>query len=206
MNQKKQVSLGFTQKSFPAGTHMCLIYSHEDDRREIISKFIKNGIIGGERVYYIADTIKPEEVREWLLNMEVELPRDDCFSILPAVNTYCPQKEFIPQKMLHTIRAFYEQTVKDGYPGTRGTGEMSWALKGIAGSERLMEYEALLNEVLVTHPITVICQYDANQFGGREIFNTLKVHPMTIVHGQVVQNPFYMKPQEFLNNLPVNDS
>jgi hypothetical protein len=75
---------------------------------------------------------------------------------------------------------------------------MSWALRGIPGSERLIEYEALVNDVLVTHPVTAICQYDATRFDGASIFDVLKVHPMMVVHGLVVKNPYYVKPQESL--------
>jgi hypothetical protein len=62
-----------------------------------------------------------------------------------------------------------------------------------------MEYEALVNEVVITHPVTAVCQYDANKFSGSTILDVLKVHPMMIVHGQIVRNPYYIKPQDFLN-------
>ena len=204
MNRKNLADMGFTKKSFPAGTHMCLIYSHDDERRNVIGRFIESGIIGKEKVAYFADVMKPEEVREWLRNMEVELPQENGFSIRVAENTYCPDGEFVPEKMLHMLRTFYTQAKADGYPNVRGSGEMSWALRGIPGSDRLVEYEALLNELVVTHPVTAICQYDANQFSGATILNVLKVHPMMIVHGQIVYNPYYIKPQDFLKGYRVS--
>lgn len=198
--KEKLTAMGFTQESFPVGTHMCIIYTHENERRKIIGKFLESGIIGKEKVSYFADIMKPTEVREWLVNMDVDIPEDDGFSILVAEDTYCPSGQFVPDDMLNNLRAFYDQSKKDGYPCARVSGEMSWALKGIPGSDRLMEYEALVNEVFITHPVTAICQYDANQFSGAEILNVLKVHPMMVVHGQIVQNPYYMKPQDFLKD------
>lgn len=199
MNSEQHVSaLGFTKKSFPTGTHMCLIYSDDDERREVIGRFLECGIVGKERVSYFADSLTPEEVREWLLKMGIQLPLEDAFSILVAEETYCPDRRFVPDTMLHTLRTFYDRAMDAGYPSARISGEMSWALRGIPGSDRLMEYEALVNEVLVTHPVTAICQYDCNRFGGAAILDVLKVHPMMIVHGQVVQNPYYMKPSDLL--------
>ncbi len=32
------VKMGFTDEQFPAGTHMCFIYSKEEERKKIISK------------------------------------------------------------------------------------------------------------------------------------------------------------------------
>jgi hypothetical protein len=102
--------------------------------------------------------------------------------------------------MLNTLRAYYKATMDEGYPGSRVSGEMSWALRGIPGSDRLMEYEALVNDVLVTHPITAICQYDTRRFSGAVVFDVLKVHPMMVVHGHIVKNPYYIQPQEFLKS------
>lgn len=201
MNGKEQsVAMGFTRQPFPAGTHMCFLYSDEAERRRVIGKFLESGIAAREKVSYFADIMKPEEVRAWLLDMGVELPEDDAFSILVAEKTYCPGGSFVPQKMLATLQAFYKQAKKDGYPNARVSGEMSWALKGIPGSERLMEYEALINEISVAYPVTPICQYDVNKFSGAAILDVLKVHPMMIINGQIVQNPYYMQPRDFLKD------
>lgn len=59
--------------------------------------------------------------------------------------------------------------------------------------------------MLETHPVTAICQYDANRFDGDTILQCLEVHPYMIVRGQVVQNPFYMKPEEFIERHPIRE-
>ena len=199
---KKEAAMGFTKERFPAGTHMCLIYDDENERRKLIAKFLGAGLREREKVAYFADTMPPADVETWLQEMGVDVPtqgKAPAFSITVAEKTYCPNGKFVPETMLNTLRSHHKAALDEGYPGGRVSGEMSWALRGIPGSERLMEYEALVNDVLVTHPITPICQYDARQFDGALIFDVLKVHPMMIVHGQVVKNPYYMKPQEFLN-------
>ena len=37
------IDVGFSEERFPAGTHMCLIYSDEKERRRIVSKFLNGG-------------------------------------------------------------------------------------------------------------------------------------------------------------------
>lgn len=80
---------------------------------------------------------------------------------------------------------------------------MKWPgpLRGIPGSEKLIEYESRLNLLVEQNPITLICQYDANRFDGATIYDVLNVHPMMIVRGQVVRNPYYVPPAEFLASL-----
>ncbi len=199
----KEVQMGFTDESFPAGTHMCLIYADDLERRELISRFLESGLAAGEKVGYFADTRSPEKARTWLLNAGVQSPHDDKAGQLTfavAEQVYCPQGKFIPDEMLATLQDFYQQAIDEGFSGARVSGEMSWALRGIPGSDRLIEYEARINEVVPDYPITPICQYNASLFDGATILNVLKVHPMMIVHGQIIRNPYYMKPREFLDN------
>jgi hypothetical protein len=41
------------------GTHMCLIFDDEDERRKVISKFLAAGMYKREKVAYFADTMAP---------------------------------------------------------------------------------------------------------------------------------------------------
>jgi len=199
----REVAMGFTQEKFPAGTHMCLIYSDDTERRSIISRFLEAGLSSREKVDYFADTASPDEVRSWLVEPGVDPGRDgrgDQFSVSVAADTYCPRGKFLPEEMLDKLGRYGRQCAGEGYPSARVSGEMSWAVRGIPGSERLMEYEALVSDVLATHAVTAVCQYDANRFSGAVLLDVLKVHPMMIVHGQIVRNPYYMRPGLFLKD------
>lgn len=199
-------SMGFTDERFPGDTHMCLIYDDDSERRKVIGRFLDAGLREREKAAYFTDVTAPEEVRAWLAELGTGLPlRDDSAGqlvITNAVETYCPKGVFVPDEMLQGLRAFHDTACREGYSGSRVSGEMSWALRGIPGSERLMEYEARVNEVLATHPVIAICQYDARRFSGAMIFDVLKVHPMMVVNGTIVRNPYYVLPQELLGRAP----
>jgi len=53
---------------------------------------------------------------------------------------------FDPDGMIVLLRVETERALAEGYPALRVTGEMSWAPRGLPCSERLIEYEAKLNE------------------------------------------------------------
>jgi len=200
--QKRMMSMGFTDEKFPAGTHMCLIYDDDEVRRKLIAKYLDAGLREREKVAYFADTISVDEVRDWLNGMGVKLPKDNRLTIASAEKTYCPHGKFVPDDMLDGLGAFHQGSVDEGYTGARVSGEMSWALRGIPGSERLVEYENLLNMIFEKYPIAAICQYDARRFSGAIILDVLKVHPMMIVDGHIVKNPYYIRPEEFLKSRP----
>jgi hypothetical protein len=81
----------------------------------------------------------------------------------------------------------------------RITGEMTWALSpNIKGVENLVEYEARLNPLIEQKNWIAICQYDANKFDPELLFDIVQVHPMMLVRGQVIHNPYYLPVQEYL--------
>lgn len=123
---KNEVELGFTTETFPAETHMCLIFKSEEERKNIIDRFIGKGV---------------------------------------------------------------------------SIGEISRAVKDLPGSERLMEYELKVNNVTKEFPVTTLCHYDANKFDGATILACLKVQTYMIFNSQIVKNPYYLKPEEHLNQI-----
>ena len=202
MNTRRpKVDFGFCEEQFPAGTHMCLIYNSEDERERVIAQYIQSGLAQKEKVAYFFVERTPVQIRTWLHEYGLaDLPvwDEQHFDIQPAVATYCPHGRFDPGEMLETLKGFHTTATAENYTGSRVTGEMDWALQGIPGSERLMEYEAKVNQVIVDYPVNAICQYDARRFDGATILECLKVHPYMIVRGQIVQNPYYLSPDEYL--------
>jgi hypothetical protein len=105
--------------------------------------------------------------------------------------TYFPNGSFEPDAMLARLRASYEEAIAAGHAGARFAGEMTWALRGIPGSDRIIECESRINDLVKEAPMTVMCQYDLRQFDGATMFDVLSVHPIMIVGGHILRNPFY---------------
>jgi hypothetical protein len=210
MNESKQgILLGFTQERFPESSHICLIYENEDQRRKVVAEYLAAGIRQGEVVRYFTDVTTPETVRSWLVEIGVEVPEAEekgSFTIARADNAYCPNGRFEPQAMIDGCVHRYDLAQQAGYRGVRSAGEMTWIFKGLPGADRLLEYEALLNTVTAAFPHSGMCQYDARVFDGATLFKVLQIHPYMIAQGQVVRNPYYLPPQEFLAGLASQQS
>ena len=199
----REISLGFTKEPFPAGTHMCYIFNDDDERHRLIAKFIESGLLGGEKVGYFASAYKEKPDADALKDLGVSPAprlRQGQFKEALADEVYCPGHVFDPDRMLGNIRNLYSDSIKEGYTGGRASGEMEWALKGIPGSDWLIEYEAKINTIVGKYPATTICQYDARLFDGATLFEVLRVHPMMIIRGHVVRNPYYVPAEEYLQH------
>ena len=199
----RQVLLDTNKERFQEGAHCCLIFSDDEERRRSVAPYLAYGLAQGERVHYFGDVSSEEEVQSWLRGLDLAVPlpppsKPGRMEFVEAVPCYCPGGVFNPDTMLNKLIHCYHDAVDAGHPGARVSGEMTWALRGLPGSERLVEYEARINQIVDEHPVTAVCQYDARRFDGATILDVLRVHPMMIVHGQVVRNPYYTKPEEFL--------
>ncbi len=197
------IAMGFTDEAFPAGTHMCLIYSDENERLDLIYKFLEAGIKAGEKTVYLGDTITPEVLEGQHSKQGIRVAEKEYgnqLNFLNAEEAYCSKGKFDPETMFENFKKLYLESKEEGYPNIRVSGETSWVLKGIPGTERLIEYEAKINDLFSEFPITGVCQYNANHFDGATILDVLKVHPHMIVNGQIIQNPYYLSPEEFLKS------
>lgn len=192
----RQVPLGFTPELYPEGTHICYLYSDDVERKRFMSAYVSSGIDEREAVTYLADAA-PDALEQAFEAFGITMPsQQDQLTIAPAVETYCPGGRFVPQTMLDHLRDIYTHNPA-GYAGARLAAEMTWALHDIPGADRLVEYEARINDLLKTYPLTVICQYDTRKFDGATIFELLNVHPIMIVHGQIMRNPFYVPSDQY---------
>lgn len=67
----------------------------------------------------------------------------------------------------------------------------------------LVEYCTRLNHVVPKHQATVVCTYDLARFSARSIIDVLRTHPVAIIGGVVHENPFYVAPEQLLQELEV---
>ncbi|MBF0342654.1 MAG: MEDS domain-containing protein [Nitrospirae bacterium] len=197
-----QVDYGFTKETFPLGTHMCYIYNDDRERRKVMAKFVESGLLAKEKVVYLVDVATTGDIDEYLkvMGLDVDEARGTGQLVMEtAMRGYCPSGSFDIESMLQTWKDFYNLSQSEGYAAVRGTGETWWTQRGVPGSERWVEYEAMLNKLVLDYPFSgILCQYDAKMYSGATLFDVLSVHPLMIVHGQIVRNPYYVQPDVFL--------
>lgn len=71
---------------------------------------------------------------------------------------YARDGAFDPPRMIALLEHETESALRDGFTALRVTGEMTWALRGLPGSEWLIEYEIALDRFFETHAALALCQ------------------------------------------------
>ena len=155
--QKRMISTGLSDHKFPEGQHICYIYNDDQERLNVMAKYLKSGQQAKEKLLYLVDSMTTGEMLTHLDDLGLDLsnanPAD--FTLASAAPAYCPSGFFKTEEMLGVVRDFYLKSVGDGYEGARGTGEMDWCLaEGRTNRYDLMEYEARLTGLLKEYPYT----------------------------------------------------
>lgn len=195
------VALGIPGLEVAPGDHLCAFYRGLDERNEILIPYLYEGLKAGDKCICVVDATDPDTVLA-SLTAELDLRHPlashqiDLFS---SRQTYLRRGMFSTQVMLD----FWEEAVgaalsSRDFPFARAVGEMTWALRDLPGVEELVSYESELNRFLPRYPQVILCLYDLERFSGELLVDILKTHPKVLVGGSVVENPYYLEPDEFL--------
>ena len=200
MNTKKKNDLhGHPENIFSEGTHICHIYNDDDERTKTMAKFFMKGLSEGNKILCIVDTISPHAIQRELENLGVDTSAlESDFITLDNKSAYNPHGNFDPDSVLTNIGFFVNQAKQDGYTGLHVSGDMAWVMRDKIQPTLVMEYETKVLDYQKLTPCTAICEYDARKFDGSIIMDILSVHPVMLVRGQIVTNPYFVPPKEFM--------
>jgi hypothetical protein len=115
-------------------------------------------------------------------------------------DAYLKDGYFDGDRMIRILEEVFEGN-RAKYKLTRLMGNMEWALETVPGVTDIIEYETKLNYVLPKYPDPVVCVYDLNKHSGSVVMDILRTHPMVIIGGVLQDNPLYVPPDEFLQEL-----
>lgn len=179
------------------------MYGTEDEHRAFTTSYLRHGLAQGQRVIYILDTHKANTILSYLQSDDLERRlylQGGQLCLLSASNTYLSGGVFDPGTMLSLLQSETERALKEGYAALRVAAEMTWALQGVRGSERLIEYEAKVNTFFPGSKCIGLCQYDRRCFSARALLNVLHTHPVAAVGTRVLDNFYYVPPDDFLGD------
>jgi hypothetical protein len=192
-------AMGLPGVSFTPGLHICAFYRGPAQRDELLLPYLREGLAAGDKCICVTDD-PAAGVAVCTLAGEFGDAAPAQLQPMDSASTYLSGGCFAIEKMI----AFWDgamsaAVVRDGFGFVRAAGEMTWALRGMPGSELLMAYEAKLNVFLHRYPQVLLCLYDLEQFADGEILmEILRTHPTVLLSGQLLDNPWYVEPEEYL--------
>ncbi len=195
------VSSGIDDIGLVPGSHVCAFYRGDSDRDRLLSGYLGAGLTAGDKCICVVDSVHTATRLKALPQSGREPGPDGQLDIHLPETTYLAGGEFTTSDMLTFWTENMIKAAVEGYSFYRLAGEMTWALRDAPGVEHLVGYESELNRVTSSYPVIVLCLYDLDRFSGEVVVNIVKTHPQVLVQGILVENPYYVGPDEFLRSV-----
>jgi hypothetical protein len=185
--------------------HVCAFFHSQDEEYNVLLPFIKEGVERGEKAFHVVDPKLEQDHRQRLAAAGIDpddLEQRKQLEIRVWENAYLRSNGCFDQDdMLALIQEILASGKREGFPLTRLVAHMEWSCEDRPGVDDIVEYEARLNMVLPPDHDPVICTYDLAKFSAGTVIDILRTHPLVIIGGVIQDNPFYVEPEEFLQEL-----
>ena len=184
--------------------HICALFYTNEQEYRVLLPFIKEGFERGEKAFHIVDPKLRDQHLGRLQAAWIDILAEEHYGQLDVrrwQDTYLRDGCFDQSRMIALVEEALQTGHNDGYIQTRVVAHMEWALEDMPGVNDLVEYETRLNHVLLKYKDPLICVYDCTKFGAGVIMDILRTHPLVIVGGLLQENPFFVPPDRFLQEL-----
>jgi DcmR-like sensory protein len=185
--------------------HFCAFFRSEDEELRTLLPFIREGLAAGEKAIHIVNAKTRDDHRRRLIAAGIDVASAERSGQLDVVawpnSDLLGGGEFDPERALHLIDQVLGRARQQGYRRTRGIGYMGWALRNRIRADDLMVYEASLNPMLAQYDDPIICAYDLSRSTGSVVLDVMRTHPAALIGGVLQKNPFYIPPEQMLEEL-----
>ncbi|HVM82873.1 MAG TPA: MEDS domain-containing protein [Candidatus Binatia bacterium] len=183
--------------------HVCAFFNSDEEEYRVLLPFIKGGFDRGDKAVHVVSPERHGAHLERLASAGIDAADAQQRGQLQVhLNTeaYLRDGRFDQDRMLESFEAMVSDSAKGPYPLSRIVCQMDWASENSTHVHDLIEFEARVNDVWARHDDAVVCVYDLAKFGGDTVIDMMRTHPMIIIGGILQENPFYVPPEEFLQD------
>ena len=185
--------------------HVCAFFNSMDEEHRVLGSFYKDGLDRGEKATHIVDADNRQEYLKRLAEAGInvqEMMDTGQLEVLPWTDMYVRDHRFDQDAMLASVEKLMQSGAGAGYAHTRLVGHhMDWLFLDKPALRNFLEYEARLNHVLSKYNDVVICNYDPSKFGASVAIDIMRTHPLVIIGGLLRENPFFVPPDQFLQEM-----
>jgi hypothetical protein len=202
MSAASTVRIG--QSIFHPPCHACAFFHSREEEYEMLLPFSQSAEAAGDRLFQVVDRAHIRERRERLAagGMNVDkAEREGQLEVRAWEDAYLRGNRFDQNAMLELIQEVLKEGRAKGFGMTKLWANMEWALEDFPGVHDIVEYETRLNKFLPSYDDIVVCTYDLNKFSAPVVMDIMRTHPQVLIGGMLQENPFYVPPEEFLQEL-----
>lgn len=174
-------------KKLGFGDHAFLLYSTEDDKREIVFSYLEAGLPREEAVIFLVpeQRIDSENREVQRYGISANNFREGAFMIMSSEEWYLKKGKAHAETIIANWLELINAKQKVGFKGLRAAGEME-VFFNHGKNEQLLKYEETLGRQFTQH-WCALCIYDVNRLDKRQISQ------LTNYHGHIISKDMAWK-------------
>jgi len=184
-----------------ASRHKCLVYDGDlSEQLPVVVPLLLDGLRDNWRCLYLGSPEAVRMVESALEQRGIDVGRETERGALvfSSDRSHLENGKFEPSAMIDGLRASVDDALHGGFQGLCATGDMRWELGDDSNFDRLVEYEARLDQMIRELPLRGICQYHRALVPTRAIADALVTHRSTFVGVRLNNDNLFYVPPEFL--------
>src|ERR1700759_1936852 len=192
------VALGVGGLEAEVGDHICGLYAGQAQRDQVVIPFLEAGLIAGDKCICVVDEKDPGKIVKNLGRTgptSASAPTKQ-LDVIRAADLYLRSGRFSADEIIGAWKAAVADAMYDGRFDLVRAVE-TWSRRDVVPDmQELLLLGSERTRSLPLYPQVVVCLYDIERFGAGIIVNLLKTHPRMLVGEMLVENPYYLTPEE----------
>ena len=194
------VALGIMGLEAEPGDHICGVFSGEAERDQVLIPFLQAGLASGDKCICVVEGTPPGEILAALGpgGQAAALTAGRQLEVIGSPDLYLRSGDFSAEEVIGAWKAAISDAMY--------TGQFDVVRAVVARSRRevlpdmneLLMLDSEMNRYLSLYPQVIVCLYDLDRFGGGALMNLVMTHPRVLVGGAVLENPYFLTPDEVL--------
>lgn len=193
-----------TERQVEAGQHICAMYFGVRERDNVLLPFLRDGLFRGQKCFAAIQEPDPGALIANLgerVEGRVDVPDSvarDQLEIKTSTDHILSAEDFDPVVIVEFWDTLVTSALRSGFDFVRLSAEARWWLPQLPSIGELFHYESELNRFTGRHPQAVLCLYDLSQYSESIVVDLLKTHPLVLLSGMALENPYYVPPDELI--------
>jgi hypothetical protein len=195
-----RVVLGIGGLEAEPGDHICGVFSGEQERDRVLIPFLQAGLASGDKCICVVDGTAPGEIVATLgvADEAAAATASRQLEVISASQMYLRSGRFSADEVIGIWKAAISDAMYAGQFDVVRAVE-TWSRREVLPDlTELLTLESEMNRYLPLYPQVVVCLYDLDRFGSGALIDLVMTHTRMLVGGMVIENPYYLTPDEVL--------